>query len=243
MRIWILIITGSLMVFFYSCGKQSTCGKKTGVLKTILRDLQPFSKLILKDNIDVILMPSSINRASITGGENLIDFITTDVSNNELTISNTNRCNFLRSYKKRITVLLEYTLMDRIYYLGSGNIWSNDTIKQAYFEAECKSSSGDFNLLLNTDSIRFTLHTGNTNLYLNGQTNKAYYYSGGTCIIKAEAMRTKNCFANNSGSGDFYINSNDYMYANIDGIGNIHYLGYPVKIDKSGNGKGELIKD
>ena len=38
------------------------------------------------------------------GGENLLNFITTEIIGGKLIIQNTNRCNFLRSYKKVVVV-------------------------------------------------------------------------------------------------------------------------------------------
>ena len=236
---FIAIIAFSLII---SCGKESACLKSTGNIAVEIRELNSFSKLSLSDKINVQLKPSNVNRLTISAGENIIPYIITEVNNDELIIKNDNSCNFLRSYKKSIDIILEYDALVKINYFGAGKVSSVDTIRQPYLEVIAKGSSGDFDLLLDTDSVRFILHTGNTNLYLNGNAATAFFYSGGTSIVKAQNLNTQNCFANNSGSGDFYIHVLDYLYAEIQDQGNIYFSGSPSGIDKTGNGKGELKK-
>jgi Putative auto-transporter adhesin, head GIN domain len=227
-------------ILLYSCGKDSKCGKSTGEIQTFTRDLAAFEKMNVYDKIQLELKPSSVNRATITCGKNLVDFIITENQGNELTIRNENKCDFLRSYKKEIKIVLEFTSLSKINFVGAGNVTCTDTIKQSYFEVIGEGCSGDFNLLVNTDSIRFTLATGNSNVNLSGKTNLAYFYSGGTSIIDASKMAAKVCLANNSGTGDFKLNAIDYLYAQIEEFGNIYYSGNP-SVDKKGSGRGQLI--
>lgn len=220
-----------------SCGKDSRCGKSTGKIQTVVRDLTAFDKLNIYDKIQLELKPSTVNRATITCGENLMNYIITENSGNELTIRDDNNCNFLRSYKKEIKIVLEYTNLSKIYSVAAGTVSSKDTIKQSYFEVVGEGCSGDFNLLLKTDSCRFILHTGNTNLYLKGQSTISYFYSGGTTIIDAGNLQSVQCFSNNSGSGDFTLNAISYLYAQIEDQGSVYYYGNPL-VDKAGKGKG-----
>ncbi len=224
----------------YSCGKDSKCGKSTGEIQTFTRDLAAFEKMNVFDKIQIELRPSTINRATITCGKNLVDYIITEINGNQLTIRNENNCNFLRSYKKEIKIVLEFTSLSRINFVAAGNVTCTDTIKQSYFEVEGEGCSGDFDLLFNTDSIRFNLATGNSNIILAGKTGLAYFYSGGTTIIDASKMSATICLANNSGTGDFKLNVINYLYAQIEEFGNILYTGNPT-VDKTGTGRGQLI--
>lgn len=237
---FIIALEVSLALFLYSCGKHSRCGKSTGEIQTITRDLGAFEKINVYDKIQIELRPSTVNRATITCGKNLVDFVITEMIGNELTIRNDNNCNYLRSYKKEMKIILEFTKLSYVNLLGAGSFTCTDTIQQSYFEVHGESCSGDFNLLFNTDSLRLTLETGNSNAILAGKTNLAYYYSGGTSIIDASNMITKVCLSNNSGTGDFKFNVIDYLYANIAEMGNIYYSGNPA-VDKTGDGKGQLI--
>lgn len=229
-------------VVLQSCGKDSACLKSTGSTAVEIRDLQSFTHLELHDKINVELKPSSVNRITITAGENLLPYILTSVNGNKLVIQNDNSCSFLRSYKKSINVVLEYTGLKYIFSDAAGKVSSVDTIRQNYIEVDCKGSSGDFDLNLATDSARFILHTGNTNLYLNGHSGTTFLYSGGTCKINASNLLSQSCLVNNSGTGDFYISVATYLYAEINGEGNIYYRGHPTGIDKIRNGKGDLIR-
>jgi hypothetical protein len=229
-------------ILLYSCGKDSKCGKSTGEIQTITRDLAAFEKMNVYDKIQIELKPSTINRATITCGKNLVDYVITESQGTELTIRNENKCDFLRSYKKEISIVLEYTNLSKINFIGAGNVTCSDTIKQSYFEVIGEGCSGDFNLLVNTDSIRFTMTTGNSNVKLVGKTGLAYFYSGGTSLIDASNMNAFICLANNSGTGDFRLNAVDYLFAQIEEFGNIFYSGNPT-VDKKGSGKGQLIHE
>lgn len=221
-----------------SC-KNSRCAKSTGTQVTEVRNLQAFTRLNLYDKIDVELKPSTVNRATITCGKNLVPYIVTEEANNELTIRNDNSCNFLRSYKKRIRIVLEYTNLNHINFVGAGKVSSPDTLKQPYLMMESEGGSGDVDLLVNMDSIRLVLHTGNTNVNLGGKTQSAFFYSGGTTILEARNLQAQSCFCNNSGSGDFYVNAITYLFAEIQQQGSIFYRGQPY-IDKAGSGQGIL---
>lgn len=227
-------------IILSSCGKNSRCGKSTGEIQTITRDLSSFEKINIYDKIQIELKQSTVNKATITCGKNLIDYVITESNGNELTIRNDNNCNFLRSYKKEIKIILEFTNLSKINFIGAGNVTCFDTIKQSYFEVVGEGCSGDFDLLFNTDSLRFTLHTGNSNVKLSGKTKLSYFYSGGTSIINAGNLQSITCLTNNSGSGDFTVNAIDYLYAQIESQGSIFYYGNP-SVDKTGTGSGLLV--
>lgn len=224
-----------------SCGKNSPCLKSTGKDITISRDLQVFDSLVLLDKIDVELRNSTVNRVTITCGENLADYISTEVTGGILTIENKNKCGFLRSYKRDIKVILEYTSLSKINFISAGLLSNTDTLKQSYLLVEGEGCSGDINLLVKVDSIRLTLHTGNSNVKLKGESSNAFFYSGGTTILHAEQLNCNQTFANNSGSGDYYLFANSYLFAEVNQEGSIFFSGN-CNLDAHDNGKGEIIK-
>lgn len=234
----LVFVTFLGLLVLASC-KNSRCAKSTGTEVTEIRELQAFTKLKLDDRINVQLKPSTVNRATITCGKNLMKYIVTDEEANTLTIRNNNTCNFLRSYKKHINIVLEYTDLSYINFIGAGKVSSTDTLAQPYLMIESEGGSGDVDLTVKMDSIRFILHTGNVNVNLNGRASDAYFYSGGTTILDARNMKTTSCFCNNSGSGDFYVNAISYLFADIEQQGSIFYHGNP-SIDKAGSGTGQL---
>lgn len=237
---WYYGALACMVVVFYSC-KNSRCAKSTGTMVTETRELGAFTKLYLDDKINVELRPSTVNRATVTCGQNLMQYIVTNENNGELTIRNDNTCNFLRSYKKPVSIVLEYTNLSYVNFLGAGQLTSTDTIRQTYFMLETEGGSGDVNLKLHTDSVRFILHTGNVNLNLSGKTKIAFFYSGGTSILDARNLWVETCLSNNSGSGDFFVNVTAYLFANIEQEGSIYYKGQP-SIDRAGQGRGQLEK-
>ena len=91
------ILAASLL--FSSCSKNSKCFKSKGSLVTENRTMDNFNTIEIKGKLDVELIDASDNSISISGGENLVGFITSEVSNGTLVIDNKNKCNWMRSYK------------------------------------------------------------------------------------------------------------------------------------------------
>lgn len=222
-----------------SC-KKSKCAKSTGAQTTEVRNLEVFTSINVHDKINIELKRSTVNRASITCGKNLMDYIVTRQEGTVLEIRNDNSCNFLRSYKKPVNILLEYTSLDHINFIGAGTVSSTDTLIQPSLFIEGEGSSGDFDLLVKMDSLRMVLHTGNSNVKLRGKCKQFSFYSGGTTIIDSRQLEAVSCLCNNSGSGDFYVKALLYLYAEIHQQGSIYYTGNPASVEQRNSGRGTL---
>ena len=88
----------------YSCSKENRwdCIKRTGKPAIETRTLPPFTKIYLKDNIDLFIKQGITEEVKIEAGSNLISLIKTEVDSGILHISNDNRCNWARSYKNGV---------------------------------------------------------------------------------------------------------------------------------------------
>src|SRR5688572_20402713 len=101
---WCLAAFVSLSLAGCQKENQFDCFKSTGKTTTVTRPLSAFNSLRLQDDAQVILVQDSNSFVEIKGGTNLTDNILTEIKNQELTIRNINKCNWVRSYKPEITV-------------------------------------------------------------------------------------------------------------------------------------------
>src|SRR5204863_7783046 len=97
-------------------------------------------------------------------GENLMKDLKTDAVDGILKISNDNKCNWVRSYKKEIKIFIGIKNSTNIFHYGYGNIsCEGQLIKDTLFIHHY--SSGDINLNLKSNLIWLDMdRLGNLNL-------------------------------------------------------------------------------
>ena len=226
-----------------SCGKESSCFKSTGKIITEQRAISNDVNMIkTEDNIDIVITQGSESTMIIEGGENLLPYITTEVSGTELTISSDNKCSLFRDYSIPITIYLSVPNLVYIDYTGQGNISSTNTLNFPEFKFETSKGTGSINLNINANNVTVLQHTGPSDVTLTGFTNTLYAYSGETGWQYLNNLVANNVHVNNGGTGDIIVNANNSLLVELTSIGNIEYYGNPVVTISKHTGSGELRK-
>lgn len=232
-----------VLCIFFSCKKEKiNCFKSTGKQIKITREISPFKKINVYDKINLVLVNDTSNYVEVVCGENIISGIYTEVQDHVLNIKNNNTCNFLRSFKKEITVYVHFVTLDKIEYFGAGEITNADTLTLQKLDIETRHASGDVKLLVNIDSLRIISHVGVSNFYLSGTAGYFYAYSIGASIIHAENMQTNNVHLNNGSMGDFYVHPLNKLHVEIRSYANNYYRGNPFEITTINAGKGAVLQ-
>ncbi|MFM9986018.1 MAG: head GIN domain-containing protein [Flavobacteriales bacterium] len=240
---WLLSILGSaVMLLSNSCNKENApdCFQMAGDFATVKRDIDDFESIELRDYITIELYDSSETFVEITAPKNLIPEIETKVENGKLEIENKNTCNFVRSFKKRITVRIYAPNFIDIQNFGTGDIRSINTISSSYFKIENRKAAGEINISLMVDSVSINTHTGVANVTLQGQAQMAGLFNQGLGIIDARNLITSEAYVNNSSINDVYVYSDGYLFGYIQFSGNIYYNGSPDQIDDDIEGSGNI---
>lgn len=227
-----------------SCNKEDApdCFQSAGPYTTVKRELETFTSIELNDYVQIELYDTNAHFVEITAPRNLIPDIHTDVSTHQLKIENNNTCNFVRSFKNKITVRIYAPDFANIQNKGTGDITSINTLSCTYFKLENRHAAGTITLQLETDSTLIATHTGVSDCVLRGTSHKTSLFNQGLGIIDARDLISNESYVNNSSINDVYINSNGYMYSALYFSGNIYYTGQPGHIDFDRRGTGELIK-
>ena len=159
-------LTILFMLFsLFSCEKEhlGDCFNSTGSKKISYRDVALFSQIELDDRIDLdLIWDTSLSEVSVEAGNGIIDNIITEVKDGELKIYNTNKCNWVRSFKKQIKVTVRGSSWNKITYRGSGTIQSKNQISADLFFLDCWEASGDIYLNLKCNESYLKSHTGPT---------------------------------------------------------------------------------
>ena len=235
------------MFLLLSCSKENAfdCFKSNGKEITQTRFPGNFKFIETYDNLEVTLFQGSEFKVEVTAGENIIKNISTNVANETLKIDNTNKCNVVRGYKKKVKIKVTVPYIEQVTNYGVGPITFDENFSQdkIYIKAE---NSGDTYLNGTYNEVRTSSH-GNGDMYLKGFTKSLSVYSFGTNFTRAQELVISNyIFISTNSIGDTFFNLTDgttldYIILND---GNVYYKGNPVAVNNLNTtpAKGRVIK-
>lgn len=220
-----------------------SCVKSVGDQISVERALNDFNMIYLGPHLKYTLVQDTVNKVIINGGENLINFVETEVIDGKLFVTNNNKCNFLRSYKKKISVEIHLIKVQNIEYDATETVTCANQLITDYLSVSINESAGRFYLNLSAQVLYTSVGRNWGNFEVVGNVN---YY-------KADIRG--NSFGNTYGlsvadSIHVISYSAEELDINADGVllrsqthssGNIGYIGTPVFIDHTSFGEGKLL--
>jgi hypothetical protein len=229
------------LVFFSACKKENRwdCIKSTGKIVKKERILAPFNKLHLSDNINIFIRQDSIQMVLVEAGENLLGKIKTEVRGDRLYVFNENKCDWVRSYDKKINVYLTMPRLEHVWNEGYGNIASENTLHLYDFWFH-HYGNGDVTLEVIGRYLWLDLdHFGNFTITGKAEEMEGTMHNLGK--LNTEGLICSKVIATNTNASDLYVRADSTLHATIESTGSIIYAGNPsVKFNLSG--KGKLIK-
>lgn len=245
MRMWCGI--AFLMVFFTGCKKEKwdDCISSTGDDISIERPLKPFDKITIGDKFKLIISQdtSQAERIILTGGENVLEGVSAEVDGTELTISNCNTCNFVRSYKRIITLEVFVHDLTEISLFGATNVTSGDTLVLNNLHIY-HSALEDIDLSLDVSGEVYVESINSGATILRGKAKKIKGSIEEITNLDARDMVAEEALVDVHSPLDCYINATKLIYAGLYNTGNLYYVTEPtdlkeVHVQKS---TGQLIK-
>jgi hypothetical protein len=236
-----------LVLFFVSCKKENAldCFKTTGSEITETRNVGAFTVISLYDNIDLNITKGAEFKIDVVAGKHVIRNIKTTVTDGVLSIDNNNKCNFVRGYKRKVTVNITLPYIVKVESRGVGTIIFTENFQQDTILLRAENS-GDIYLNGSFNEVRTSSH-GNGDIYVSGTCDRLYGYMYGTNMLQAENLVINSyVFVESVSIADCFINAplNGPLEYNIWRSGNIYYRGNPTAINSFSNSdaKGRLIK-
>jgi hypothetical protein len=170
----------------------------------------------------------------VEAGENLIDYIETNVVDGEMIIheANNNLAN-----TKPIKVYINADSIENIVLEGSGNFDGNNILANTL--NILLSGSGNMNINTMATNVNFNL-TGSGDAYLLGNTNNSNILLQGSGDVNAKFLQAQDVSVTVNGSGDATVTVTDTLNAVINGSGDINYYGNPSSVITSVNGSGNI---
>lgn len=217
------------------------CVTSTGPQGTEERAVGAFDRVVLEDRVDLVLVDRPAGTVVVEGGSNLLGQVVTDVEGGTLRVRNDNRCNWVRSFRPRITVRVPRQGLRELELHGTGDVRSTDTVRSAVFRIEQHDAQGTVTLALAVDTCYVGLHTGAGDVHVAGHCGVAYLYSGLMGPIDAGGLRAQEVNVNNSAVTDITCRAVQRLNVQIFDAGDVRYYGDPV-LQATVTGSGQVVR-
>jgi len=173
----------------------------------------------------------------------LVNFITTEVVDGQLRITNDNKCNFLRSYKKSVTVEIHLIDLNRVEFKGSKPLSCQNQLVLNNLLIDIKEGAGEFNLNVNCNELKTNISAGWGNMVISGDVNYARFIVTSNGFMDTYDLNIQDSLHVISKTpGLTKVNAdNALMRSETTQSGDIWYVGVPTLIDHNQYGEGELI--
>jgi len=243
MRIFILLVFPLLI---FSCKKKEdrACWKVAGAPTSITVPLDDFELLFLGAHIEYTLVQDTVNYMVVEGAENLVNLITPSYEGDKLSIENKNKCNFLRSYKKKkIHVTLHFKTLINLDYEGTETLKTQGVITVNYFAFLIKDGSGPVELTLNANAISGSINHGYGDFTLHGTANYANFKisSNGFCNTNDFLINDSIDIVSNSAVKSKFNIQGAKTRIEIQNLGDVEYIGAPSSLEILRYGAGNII--
>jgi len=208
----------------------------SGKVVTETRTVENFAGVELKSAANVYITQGETQEVKIEAEDNLIQYITAEVKNNELVID----CKKNIDAHEPINIYITAKEICLLELSGSGNMITKNMISCNHLTLRL-DGSGEMNVMLKSQLLKATL-SGSGNLDLNGSTAESNIRISGSGNVNAQQMKTFTSSVSISGSGNTKVDVNNELNVNITGSGNVFYVDEPAKITTKITGTGEVQK-
>jgi len=230
-----------LLIALNSCTAQ--WGKRikgNGNITTIKKSVGDYESLDMAGFFDVKLIDGKEGNITITGEENLLEYIVTEVKDGKLILKTEKGVNLQPSHRNGIKITIPVEQINSVYLSGSGDITSEKTLTADSFKATI-SGSGDISLDLAVKELKTSI-SGSGDIELTGNTDIFDLSISGSGDIDAFKLAANHVDVSVSGSGDIKVTANKSIKARVSGSGDINYRGNPEKVDTKSSGSGDISK-
>lgn len=242
MRLTIILLLG-LVVFGCKKSEDRNCFKSTGGLSVRDVELDDFGRVFLGPHLKYVFIQDTVNRLEVVGGKNIINFVETTYEGDLLNIKNINKCNFLRSYDKKMTVYIHFKDLYNITFEGTEEVTCKSTLNLNDVVLTIRDGAGEFNLSINANSLQAIVTHGWGNFNFDGNVNYLKLDVNSNGFGNTNALKVSDSVLVISKSVETVkVNAdNCLLRAENSAAGDIWYVGNPTQIIHHNNGEGSLL--
>ena len=239
-----------ILVLFsiFSCDHKDAwdCIQTSGTPATLELTVDPFEKILVNRDIELVVKHGQDYKVEIQTGANLIDSIEVIVLGNELQLTNPNSCNFVRDYgqtKITVTTPVLKTIRSSTQYLTSSDgvlRFENLSLISEDFNSDY-ISSGDFKMTVDVQSLsviannlsRFTISGSTETLFVG-------FYTG-LCAFNGMDLIAQDVSIVQRSSHDIIVNPQQSLKGEIRSVGDVISIQKPPVVEVEEYYSGRLL--
>jgi hypothetical protein len=241
--VYILVLFSTL-----SCDQKDAwdCIQTSGILATLKLTVDPFEKILVNRDIELVVKQGQDYKVEIQAGENLIDSIEVIVVGNELQLTDPNTCNFVRDYglTKMIvtTPVLKVIRSSTQYLTSSEGVLTFEDIQLISEDFNANYiSSGDFNMNVNTQSLSVVANNL-SGFTISGSTETlTVEFYAGLCSFKGANLTAQDVTIFQRSSHDITVNPQQSLKVDIRSVGNVISMHTPPLVEVEEYYTGRLL--
>lgn len=234
MKTKLLLAATAIVLLFTSCVDDYFI-EGNGIPASENRLVNGFTTVASEGNFQVHITPGESYEVLVKAESNLLPFIQTDVNGQHLRIHVRGMHNLQNQFPVEIFITAPF--IEGVVQSGSGIITTGRYEGETF--SLVVSGSGSLRTSVDADWIEAVL-SGSGNLFVSGQALDASLIVSGSGRMNAWDLAVRNCDAKISGSGDVWVDVEEYLKAVISGSGNVFYSGTPV-VETVVSGSGGVI--
>ena len=243
-------LISALLIVSIGCNGENVldCFQNAGDLIQEEVTLDPFTKIIVFENVSLVLSQGPEQRVIIETGEFLRPEVGAKVEDGTLILTDTNDCNFFRAYGLT-TIYVTAPDVDTIRSSTGFPIRSEGTlaytslslISESFNNPETETTDGSFELDLATENLSIVAN-GIAYFQLSGTTdNLDITIAAGDSRVEAENLLAQEVNLNHRGSNNIRINPQEALRGIIRGTGDVVSFNRPPIVEVEEIFRGRLI--
>ena len=196
--------------------------------------LDDFTGISLNVSADVTLKEGAQN-VVVSGEENIIDLLSTNVENGVWVIKFTERR--VRNYRK-LQITITIPTLDKAKINGSCDIIGQDAFSGSSRLETAINGSGNIDLEVNTGRASASIN-GSGDIRLRGSAQEFSIDINGSGDVEATGLEAMTVSVHTNGSGNAEVNATESLEVRISGSGDVRYRGNP-RVNSRTSGSGSL---
>ncbi len=240
-----------LLIFFFllsACNGENVpdCFQNEGARVSEVVPVDSFDRIIVFENIELVLIQGDEQRVEIETGEFLRNDVSAKVIDGELVLRDENNCNFFRDYNTTIIYVTSPDLVEvrsstgfSVRSQGTLNFTDLTLISESFTRPENETTDGSFDLDLNVETARIVVN-GIAYFKLRGNAeNFDVTVAAGDSRVEAEGLTARAVIINHRGSNDILVNPQESIEGSIRSTGDVLSFNRPpiVEVDEVFNGR------
>lgn len=202
---------------------------------TVMRTLEPFQRMVLEGQGELIIKEGDEQSFEVEIDENLLPLLDISVSKGLLTIGSKS----CFSNDGALTIRATLPKLEEVTLAGSGSVQGLSTFHSEQIALNIMGN-GDVEMKMEVDTLKSSV-LGSGDMALSGKAKISHMIIRGSGDIEAPDLEAQRSFITISGSGDVETTVIEGLKVNITGSGNVIYNGRPqdISLDVKGSGRVE----